>query len=293
MSTSAPPAWPRISIVTPVKNSARYLDAAMRSVLDQGYPDLEYIVVDGLSTDGSLEIVRRHESRLASWVSEPDPGMYSALNRGFALATGEVMGWLSATDLLHRGALSVVGSVFADLPELEWITGIPTGLTEDGMTTSVGPVRRWSRGRHLLGANRYIQQESTFWRRRLWERAGRTLDTTSEVFSDFELWLRFFRHARLHTVFALVGGFRHHPDSGWLSDPERARLVTEGMLRAELARVDAPVLRALARLGHAVRRGRPGRWLWDRGVAGPLYRLPGPDLPPLVRHDGRRWRIVP
>lgn len=283
--------WPRISIVTPVLNSGRFLEAALRSVLDQGYPDLEYVVVDGGSSDGSVDIIRRYEDQLAYWVSEPDAGMYSALNKGFARTTGEVMGWLTGTDILHRGALFVVGSVFASLPALEWITGVPTGLTEDGMTVLVGPLRRWSRPRFLLGANRYIQQESTFWRRSLWERAGGRVDTERERFSDFELWLRFFRHAPLHPVRALIGGFRHHADSRWLLDPEGARRVSEDLVAAELRRVSNPVLRLLGKTTQAVRRTSRGRWIWDRAGVRLLHFLPGPDRPPVVSHDGSRWRL--
>jgi hypothetical protein len=185
----------------------------------------------------------------------------------------------------------VVGSVFADLAEVEWITGIPTGLSEDGMTTTVGPLRRWARGRFLLGANRYIQQESTFWRRSLWDKAGGGLDTGAELFRDFELWLRFFRHARLHTVRALVGGFRHHPDSRWLLDPQRARQLTEETLAEELGRVSSPALRLLGRVTQALRITRPGSWLWEHALVKLLYSLPGPDWPPLVWHDGDRWQL--
>ena len=98
--------------------------------------------------------------------------MYDAINKGFARSSGEIMGWISATDQLQIGALSVVGSVFSDLPSVEWITGRPTGYNEAGMTVTVLPLPRWSRYRFLAGANRYIQQESTYWRRSLWERAG-------------------------------------------------------------------------------------------------------------------------
>jgi len=216
--------------------------------------------------------------------------MYSALNKGFARATGEILGWLSATDLLHRGALAVVGSVFRSLPELEWITGIPTGLSAEGMTVSVGPLRRWSRARFLLGANRYIQQESTFWRRTLWEKAGARFSTEPELFGDFELWLRFFRHARLHSVRALVGGFRHHADSRWLSDPEGARRITEAMLANELRR--APLaLRLPGRLAQGLRQAGPGRWLFDHVLVKPLYSLPGLDWAPVVQRDGGGWRL--
>jgi hypothetical protein len=282
---------PRISVVTPARNSARYLEAAIRSVIDQGYPELEYIVIDGGSTDGSVDIIRRYADRMAFWASEPDAGMYSALNKGFARATGEILGWLTATDVLHQGALRVVGGVFSSRPEIEWITGLATGLTEDGMTVSVFPPRRWSRGRFLLGANRYIQQESTFWRRSLWERAGGRVETGQELFQDFELWLRFFRHARLHTVRALVGGFRHHADSRWLLDPDGARAITEEMLERELERVRSPLLRFLARFGCRVRRTRAGRRAWDVLVTRPLHTLPGPDRPPVVWHDGDGWRV--
>jgi hypothetical protein len=283
--------WPRISVVTPVRNSAPYLEAALRSVVDQGYPELEYIVIDGASTDGSVDIIRRYADRMAYWTSEPDAGMYSALNRGFARASGEILGWLTATDILHHGSLRVVASVFSSLPEVEWITGLPTGMTEDGMAVGILPLRRWSRARFLLGANRYIQQESTFWRRSLWERAGGRVETGRELFNDFELWLRFFRYARLHSVRALIGAFRHHPDSRWLLDPEAARVISEEMLERELGELHGPGLRLLGRLGHRMRRTRAGRRLWDLLVARPLYRLPGPDWAPVVWHDGIRWRM--
>jgi len=118
--------WPKISLVTPVFNSARYLEAAIRSALSQQYPNLEYIIVDGGSTDGSIDIIRKYESQLRLWMSESDRGMYDAINKGFARSTGELMGWISATDLLHPGSLSVVGGVFRRFPKVEWITGRPT-----------------------------------------------------------------------------------------------------------------------------------------------------------------------
>ena len=160
------------------------------------------------------------------------------------------------------------------------------------MTTTVGPLRRWARARFLLGANRYIQQESTFWRRSLWDKAGGRLDTEPELFRDFELWLRFFRHARLHTVRALVGGFRHHPDSRWLLDP-RTSAAADGRdaRRGAGPGVSSPALRLLGRVAQGLRATRPGCWLWDRLLVKPLYSLPGPDWPPLVWHDGHRWRV--
>ena len=154
--------WPRITVVTPVFNSARYLEQTILSVISQQYPNLEYFIVDGGSTDGTVDIIRKYEQHLSGWMSEPDNGMYDALNRGFARSSGEIMGWISATDMLHTRSLFVVGSVFKALPQVEWITGRPTGFSEEGMAVAVSrSLKRWSRIRFLAGSNRYIQQEST------------------------------------------------------------------------------------------------------------------------------------
>jgi len=282
--------WPRITLVTPVLNGARHLEAAMASVLGQGYPNLEYIIVDGGSGDGTLDLIRRQERNLAWWLSEPDRGMYHALNKGFARSSGEIMGWLSSTDLLHPGALFVVGGVFRELREVEWLTGIPTALTEEGMTVGVGPLRRWTRSRFLLGANRYVQQESTFWRGSLWHRAGGRMDESRRMASDFELWLRFFRHARLHPVRALVGGFRHHPDSLWLQNQAECGRICDEILSRELDREGTgALLRSLGRMALRFHL-RPGLGsVGERIVGRLLHVLPGPDRPPVVWHDGTRW----
>src|SRR3954471_21047527 len=113
---------PVISIVTATWNRAGFLEEAMRSVLDQAYPKLEYVVVDGGSTDGSVEIIRKHADRLAWWCSEKDSGHCEALNKGFAHTTGEVMGWLNSDDKYTPWALAVVGEIFATFPDVQWIT---------------------------------------------------------------------------------------------------------------------------------------------------------------------------
>src|ERR1700680_4225905 len=104
--------WPRISLVTPVFNSEKYIEPTIRSVLAQDYPNLDYFVVDGGSTDGTGAIIRKHERRISGWIREPDRGMYDALNKGFARSTGEIMGWISATDVLQLGGLCTAASVF-------------------------------------------------------------------------------------------------------------------------------------------------------------------------------------
>jgi glycosyltransferase involved in cell wall biosynthesis len=283
--------WPRITLVTPVRNSARYVEAAIRSVVLQDYPDLEYIVVDGGSTDGTLDVIRRHEKAFSWWISEADEGMYDALNKALSRSTGEIMGWLSATDRLHPGALRTVGTVFRQFPEVDWMTGRPSYFKEDGMIEYVGPVPHWSRLRYLLRTHLFIQQESTFWRRRLWEKAGGSF-LTRRLAGDFELWLRFFRHARLYPVRCLVGGYRSHPDSLWLQNREAYRSLCEGDIRNELdGGFCGTALRAFAKSVRAARRVALAGWVWTHLVERFLYRLPGPDCPPTIRRTGERWTM--
>jgi glycosyltransferase involved in cell wall biosynthesis len=283
---------PRIALVTPVFNSVKYIEQTIRSVLAQNYPNLEYFIIDGGSTDGTVDIIRKYESQISGWLTEPDKGMYDALNKGFARTTGEIMGWISATDQLHTSGLAVVGSVFRDLPEVEWITGRPTGFNEEGMTTLVLDIPHWSRSRFLVGANRYIQQESTFWRRGLWERAGSHMDSTRRNGADFELWVRFFRHAKLYPVDALIGGFRAHGDSLGFLDADASHRTHDEYIAAELAATpglhSVKLFRRLNRFAQSVPKLRG---LWNRTALQALYRLPGPDLPPVIRFVSDCWRF--
>ena len=284
--------WPKISLVTPVFNSAHYLDATIRSVLSQNYPNLEYLVVDGGSTDGSIDIIRRYEADLHGWISEPDRGMYDAINKGFAQSSGEVMGWISATDLLHAGSLFVVGGVFRAFPQVEWITGRPTGFNDDGMAVEFLNLRRWSRWPFLAGANRYIQQESTFWRRSLWDRAGGRVDDSRRSASDFELWVRFFRYAQLYSVDALIGGFRSHPDSLGLRNLEECHRIQDEIIEKELDSlkgVDA--IRSLRAMGKRALRTPALAKLWTKLVIGSLRRWPGAGAAPVIRYRQNRWRM--
>ncbi len=219
LAESAP--LPTISIVTPSFEQVRFLGDTLESVRSQGYPRVEHVVIDGGSTDGSVDVLRRHESQLAAWVSEPDSGMYEAINKGFSRTTGEVMGWLNSDDLYLPGCLRVVGSIFADMPHVEWLT-TQTQLVWDEHGSAVGAQflpgmssAAFLRGSYLTGGSWHavgvIQQESTFWRRSLWERAGGSVDASLQLAGDFELWTRFARHAELYTVAVPLGGFRRHP----------------------------------------------------------------------------------
>jgi len=259
--------WPRITVVTAVYNGEEYLEATMRSVLDQEYPNLEYIVVDDGSTDGTAEIIRKHEREVSCWFRQANQGLYAALNAGFARSTGEIMGWLNASDLLQVNGLFTVGSVFAGLREVEWITGRPTKISATGMTVDVLPVPRWSRGRFLAGANKYIQQESTFWRRSLWERAGGRLSTEFRAEGDFELsssnMERYNRNCdeiAAHEVESLDGGRR-------------------------------AALKAFRWISEAVKPVPKVRGLWYRLAIRSLYGMRGPDWSPVIEYGEGGWRL--
>jgi glycosyltransferase involved in cell wall biosynthesis len=282
--------WPRIALVTPVLNSRKYLEATIRSVLAQNYPNLDYFVVDGGSTDGTLEVIRKYESHLSGWISEPDDGMYDALNKGFARTSGEIMGWISGTDMLHVGGLLVVGSIFRALPDVEWITGRPTWFNEEGMTVGLQDLPRWSRYRFLACANRYIQQESTFWRRTLWDEAGSYVDASRRYAMDFELWVRFFRYAHLYSVDALIGGFRMHSDSLGLQDMERCHRIYDEVVEKELDHTAwGRSLRLFRRLDRLAKRIPKIRGLWQRLVTHSLYCRPGADWQPVIGYHNNQW----
>ena len=285
--------WPRITLVTPVFNSTRYIEQTIQSVISQQYPSLEYFIMDGGSTDGSVEIIRKYEQYLSGWASGPDKGMYDALNRGFARSSGEIMGWISATDLLHTRSLFVVGSIFKSLPQVEWITARPTGFSEEGMAVAVSPsLKRWSRIRFLAGSNRYIQQESTYWRRGLWDRAGGQMDASRKEGSDFELWVRFFRYARLYPVDALIGGFRVHPDSLSLGDPEKMCQIHDEIIATELSRTPwGAAFSSFQRMSRAILKIPVLNVLWRNTVMSALVRFPGPDWAPVIRYRNRTWTI--
>ena len=206
--------YPKISIVTTNFNGGEFLERAIQSVISQQYPNLEYIIIDGKSTDNSVDLIRKYESQITYWVSEPDGGMYEGLQKGLSKSTGDIMAWLNSDDLYHPGALFRIAEFFSEFPQIKWLTGVPTALDEKDNT--IIPVCHdypvWSKTRFYSFDYKWIQQESTFWKRELWITAGSTLNTSLKYAGDFELWLRFFRYERLYSAPVLVGGFRLRRD---------------------------------------------------------------------------------
>lgn len=183
---SAPARLPKITLVTACLNSAETIERTLRSVAAQDYPDLEYIVYDGGSTDGTLEILRRHETMITRLVSEKDTGVANAYNKGFAAATGDVYCWLNADDELTPDALRMVGRHFAENPSTDVLTGGCLRIYADGSTEVTTP-QRW----HLnqVALRNGLEQPSTFWRAAAHHAAGQ-LDESYSLAFDWEWWNR-------------------------------------------------------------------------------------------------------
>jgi glycosyltransferase involved in cell wall biosynthesis len=201
---------PRISVVTPSFNQAAFLERTIRSVLDQAYPALEYIVQDGGSTDGAAAVLERYRDRLAHAESRPDSGQAHAINRGFRRATGEILAYLNSDDLLLPGALAYVARYFHARPDVDVIYGHRVILDEDDRE-----VGRWVLPPHddaVLTWVDFVPQETLFWRRRIWEKVGAALDEEFQFALDWDLLLRFRdAGARIVRVPRFLGAFRVHP----------------------------------------------------------------------------------
>lgn len=205
--------FPKISIVTPSFNQSSFIEETILSILDQKYPNLEYVIVDGDSTDGTVDIIKKYESHLTWWISEKDKGMYDALQKGFAKTTGEIMMWLNSDDLLHKGALRNIAEIFNQFPDVSWVTGINTRFDERSRVIGANEAKRFSKYDFCLYEYQWIQQESTAWRRSLWNQAGGHINSTARLAGDLELWSRLIQHGALYPCDILIGGFRFRSDN--------------------------------------------------------------------------------
>jgi len=177
---------PSISLVTPSLNQGRFIHATIESVLSQEYPELEYLVQDGGSTDETLDVLRRYQGWI-TWISEKDRGQADAINRGLHRARGEVLGYLNSDDVLRPGALHAVGEAFASRPETLFVYGRAAYLDAEGKTVSPYLVRPDALER--LADACFIAQPAAFFRRRIWDEVG-DFDETLHHTMDYDYWLR-------------------------------------------------------------------------------------------------------
>lgn len=207
---------PRITIITPSFNQGAFIGETIDSVLGQGYPDLEYLVLDGGSTDTTLDVLRRYGEQVR-WVSEPDGGQSDAINKGMAMATGEVVAFLNSDDRYRPGALLAVGAHFAAHPEAGWLTG-RCGIIDTAGRPARGAITAYKHFWLSLGSGRvlrvlnYISQPATFWRRSLAQLVG-PLDEGLHYTMDYDYWLRLSAHGAPAILDRYLADFRVHPAS--------------------------------------------------------------------------------
>ena len=226
---AAAPSTTPIAVVTPSYNQGRFLDRTIRSVLDQDYPALEYVVQDGGSKDESPAVMERYRARLHHLESCRDKGQADAINRGFAHTGAEVMAYLNSDDLLLPGSLAYVGKFFADHPAVDVVYGHRVIIDEED-----NDIGRWVLPPHEESAfcwNNYVPQETLFWRRRIWDAAGGRIDDNYHYALDWDMLLRFrAAGARFARVPRFLGAFRLHAsqkstaDHAALGMPEMERV---------------------------------------------------------------------
>jgi glycosyltransferase involved in cell wall biosynthesis len=224
---------PKISVVTPSYNQAQFIRATIDSVLSQDYPDLEYFVMDGGSTDGTVQILKSYGNKL-KWVSKKDAGQADAINKGLKLAKGEVLAYLNSDDIYLPGALKRVGEYYAKT-KADWITGDCLVIDELGRTSKnnwiISGYKRFLMSIYspttLRVADSMLPQPSTFWSKSAYEKVGE-FNTKYHYVMDYDYWLRMAKYYRPHDLKVALSGFRSQENSK--SETGRVKLMAEGLV---------------------------------------------------------------
>lgn len=215
----------KFTIVTPSYNSEKYISETIESVLSQkGDFEIEYIIMDGGSTDKTVEIIKKYEEKLKNdcwetkcknisfrWFSEKDKGMYDAINKGFAKATGDIYAWINSDDIYLSGAFEAIHKSLEKYSEIKWIKGITSTSNKDSIIYDYGICylynQKWIRD-GIYGRSAYfIQQDSTFWKKELWKKIG-GINNGFKLAGDYYLWTKFAEHEKLYSLKVSVSSFR-------------------------------------------------------------------------------------
>jgi len=265
---------PRFSIVTPSYNQGAFIQQTIESVLDQNYPDLEYIVIDGGSNDNSVDIIRKYEQYLSYWVSEPDRGQSHAINKGFARASGEIYGWLNSDDRLEPDTLAVVAEAFINNPDTGAFVGHGRKVDISGNTVyykkpddlTFERLCGWMDGGNFM-------QPSCFYRRSAWEAAG-PLDEDIHIAMDVDLWLKMVKKVEFQPIDRLLSSAVAH--EGAKTTALHNRMVVDCALVVARAGGDRYVRQKVENLADRLTKYEEQ---YQRVIQHPLVRLLKPLLP--------------
>ncbi len=225
LSSESPPLeeclYPRITVVTPSYNQAQFLEETLRSVLLQGYPNIEYIVIDGGSSDGSVKIIEKYQQHLAYWVSEADRGQSHAINKGFEQGTGDILCWLNSDDFFQPGTFAFVARQLRHvLSSTAWLIGASEIVAQDRRPLHLQSVGDISYETFFTWPDNWFPQQSTFWTRRMWELAG-PLNEKLHYVMDLALWLSMYEIASPVTVSQMLSTYRYQQNAKCIAQSPR------------------------------------------------------------------------
>ncbi len=200
----------KVSVITPSYNQAEFLEKTILSVLNQDYSNIEYIIIDGGSTDGSIDIIKKYENRLAYWVSEKDNGQSHAINKGLSMCTGDLVNWLNSDDLLMPSAIRILVDYYNKYPEIKLFYGDRLVISRNDQVVDAREFPSFKRSVARIAGK--IPQETAFFSRQLLQKAG-GLDEKLHYTMDVDLWYRFLRHTDFYHIPFILGSYRTHETS--------------------------------------------------------------------------------
>lgn len=215
---------PKISIITPSYNQAQFIERTIQSVLSQNYPYLEYMVMDGGSTDGTIAILKKYKEKII-WFSEKDKGQSQAINKALKIATGEIVGYLNSDDYLEDNALLKVGRFFSHQRDAYWLTGKCYIVDKDGrrvrslITLYKNIFLKYLRYKFIFYIIQFISQPATFWKREVISNVG-YFDESLDYDMDYDYWLRLWQKYRLYYLDDYLASYRIHEFSKAMVSPE-------------------------------------------------------------------------
>jgi glycosyltransferase involved in cell wall biosynthesis len=261
---------PLVSIITPSFNQARYLEATIQSVLSQDYARIEYILIDGASTDGSAEIISKYGDRFTYWVSEKDSGQAEAINKGFSRAKGEFVAWLNSDDYYLPNTISAVVKCFEENPNVVMAYGDMLAVNEQGQTINLLKYKQLSL--EDLFCFQIIGQPSVFFRRAALEKAG-LLDTTYHFLLDHHLWIRIAQQGKILHVPQIWSAARYHAEAK--NRAKAAEFGREAFRMLDWANGQADLMEAVSSVERRARASAhrvDARYLLDGGKSWPALK---------------------